>query len=68
VNATIVRDGVNGFHASTDDEWVDRLGLLLEDEGRRLRLGQEARRSVEQSYSARTHAPRLAAILREAAA
>jgi glycosyltransferase involved in cell wall biosynthesis len=68
VNAMIVRDGVNGLHASGDDEWVDRLGLLLEDEASRLRLGQEARRSVEQSYSARTHAPRLATILREAAA
>ena len=68
VNATIVRDGVNGFHASTEEEWIDRIALLLADESLRRSLGQEARATVEKSYSARGHAPRLARILTEAAA
>jgi glycosyltransferase involved in cell wall biosynthesis len=68
VNATIVRDGVNGFYASTDEEWIDRIALLLEDEPLRRSLGQEARRTVEESYNARTHASRMARILTEAAA
>jgi glycosyltransferase involved in cell wall biosynthesis len=68
VNATIVRDGVNGFHAGTDAEWVDRIGRLLEDEALRGSLGSEARRTVEESYSARVHAPRVARVLAEAAA
>jgi glycosyltransferase involved in cell wall biosynthesis len=68
VNTTIVRDGVNGFFASAEEEWIDRIALLLEDEPLRRRLGREARRTVEESYSARTHAPRLARILTEAAA
>jgi len=68
VNTTIVRDGINGFHACTEEEWIDRIALLLEDEPLRWRLGQEARRTVEESYSARAHAPRLARILTEAAA
>lgn len=67
VNASIVRDGINGFHARTHEEWIDRIGLLLEDEALRRRLGQEARKTVEESYSARGHAPRLAQILLEAA-
>jgi len=68
VNTTIVRDGVNGFHARSPEEWVDRVALLLGDGSLRCRLGREARRTVEQSYSRRLHAPRMARVLREAAA
>jgi glycosyltransferase involved in cell wall biosynthesis len=68
VNTTIVRDGVNGFYASTEEEWIDRIALLLEDEPLRRSLGEEARRTVEESYSARAHVPRVARILMEAAA
>jgi len=68
VNAIIVRDGVNGFYARMEEEWIDRIALLLEDGLLRRRLGQEARRTVEESYSARAHAPRVARILTEAAA
>jgi glycosyltransferase involved in cell wall biosynthesis len=67
VNTTIVRDGVNGFYARTEGEWVDRIALLLSDPGLRRALGQEARKTVENSYSARVHAPRVAQVLREAA-
>jgi glycosyltransferase involved in cell wall biosynthesis len=67
VNTSIVRDGVNGFHARTEGEWVDRIELLLTDESLRCRMGREARRTVEQSYSHRVHAPRVARVLREAA-
>jgi glycosyltransferase involved in cell wall biosynthesis len=68
VNATIVRDGVSGFHARTEDEWIDRIALLLEDEPLRRSLGHEARRTVEASYSARVHAPRIAKVLAETTA
>jgi len=68
VNTTIVRDGVNGMHASTDDEWVARLEALGRDPALRARLGLEARRTVENEYSAAVHAPRMAQVLRDAAA
>ncbi|MGH7406763.1 MAG: glycosyltransferase, partial [Candidatus Methylomirabilales bacterium] len=67
VNTTIVRDGVNGFYARTEGEWVDRIALLLRDRSLRRALGQEARKTVEAKYSARIHAPRMAGIFREAA-
>jgi len=66
VNSNIVRDGVNGFHARTAGEWIERIGVLIEDETLRRRLGQEARRTVEESYSSHVHAPRVAQILLEA--
>ena len=65
-NATVVQHGVNGLHASTEDEWVDRLASLLGDASRRASLGARARQTLEQSYSCRVHAPRMARVLREA--
>jgi glycosyltransferase involved in cell wall biosynthesis len=67
VNATIVEDGVNGFHARDDKQWVERILLLLSDPGLRARLGAAARKTVERTYSARVQAPRMAQVFREAA-
>jgi glycosyltransferase involved in cell wall biosynthesis len=51
VNRTIVQDGVNGFLASRDEEWLGKLALLIEDGDLRKRLGDQARRTVEEHYS-----------------
>ena len=67
-NTTIVRHGVNGMLAGTDEEWVAHLEALGHDPELRARLGREARRTVENEYSAIVHAPRMAQVLREAAA
>lgn len=66
INASIVRDSVNGFYARTEQEWVDRITILLNDESLREAVGKEARKTVEESYSAAAHAPRVAQILRDA--
>ena len=64
VNREIIEDGVNGFLASTDDEWVDKIGRLLVDRELGRRLGAAGRRTVESRYSLQVHAPTLAATLR----
>jgi glycosyltransferase involved in cell wall biosynthesis len=64
VNRDIIQDGVNGFLASTDDEWVEKLGRLLADPGIRQRFGEAGRRTIEARYSLRVHAPTLVATLR----
>jgi glycosyltransferase involved in cell wall biosynthesis len=51
VNTRIVQDGVNGFLAGPVDEWVEKIGRLIEDPELRGRLGAAARRSVEQHWS-----------------
>jgi glycosyltransferase involved in cell wall biosynthesis len=66
-NATIVRNGVNGFYACAEEEWVDRIRTLLLDSALNARLGAAARRTVDETYSARVQAPRMARILRQAA-
>jgi glycosyltransferase involved in cell wall biosynthesis len=65
VNRTLVDDGSNGFLASTEDEWVDKLLRLLTDAALRRRFAAAGRRTVEAGYSLHVNAPRLAATLRE---
>jgi glycosyltransferase involved in cell wall biosynthesis len=65
VNREIIEDGVNGFLASTDDEWVEKLGRLLADRELRRRFGAAGRRTIEERYSLRVHAPTVAATLRQ---
>jgi glycosyltransferase involved in cell wall biosynthesis len=64
VNREIIQDGVNGFLASTPDEWVDKMGRLLADPALRRRFGEAGRRTVIERYSLQTNAPILADILR----
>ncbi|HRP00683.1 MAG TPA: glycosyltransferase, partial [Flavobacteriales bacterium] len=51
VNSEIITDGVDGFLATTTDEWVEKLTRLVEDADLRRRMGEAARRTVEQRYS-----------------
>ena len=67
VNREIVRDGENGFLASSEDEWIDKLGRLLASRELRRRFGENGRRTIEARYSLQVHAPTLAATLRDVA-
>jgi len=63
----VIENGANGFLASSTEEWVQALDLLLEDRSLRERLACEGRLTVEEKYSLNVHAPRLADVLEEAA-
>jgi glycosyltransferase involved in cell wall biosynthesis len=68
VNTTIVTHGVDGLHASTEDEWVEQLSRLVEDPALRDRLGAAGRERVVGHYSVQRWAPRLIELLQAAAA
>jgi glycosyltransferase involved in cell wall biosynthesis len=68
VNSEIIQDGVNGLLANSEDEWVEKLTLLLHDANLRKRLGDAGRKTVETKYSAAVHAPRVYEILRSVVA
>ncbi len=68
VNREIIQDGVNGFLASTAEEWTARLGRLIEDPALRATFGAAGRRTIEEHYSLHVNAPKLAAVIRRAAA
>ncbi|MBT9147281.1 glycosyltransferase [candidate division NPL-UPA2 bacterium Unc8] len=65
VNAEIIVDGVNGFLAGTESEWIEKLSLLIEDKTLRRRLGAAGRRTVEKDFSLKENAPKLKSILEE---
>jgi len=64
VNTQIVEDGINGFLASTRDEWVHALNALQDDYDLWKRMGIAGRRKVETHYCLQVTAPQLAEILR----
>jgi glycosyltransferase involved in cell wall biosynthesis len=51
VNSEIIQDGENGFLASTEGEWVEKLSLLIEHEDLRVKLGKAGQKTVEEKYS-----------------
>jgi glycosyltransferase involved in cell wall biosynthesis len=51
VHPEMIRHGVDGFLASSADEWVDAIRLLANNPDLRFKMGQAARSGLEQRYS-----------------
>lgn len=64
VNSDIIVNGENGFLASTEDEWYERLHALCGQPQLRERMGAAGRRTVESRYSLALWGPRLAEVYR----
>lgn len=64
-NADIVKDGVNGFLAETEEEWLEKLSRLIEDGDLRKRIGLSGRKTVEERYSLEAAAPNFLHIIEE---
>ncbi len=50
-NRELILDGVNGFFAATDKEWIDRISELIEDRELRSRMGMNGRKMAEEKHS-----------------
>ena len=55
MNKELIQDGVNGFLASSDEEWVNKISNLIRDEGLRQRIGLTGRRTIEECYSVKVN-------------
>ena len=60
VNPVVVRNGENGFLASTSEEWLAHLHTLLSDPALRMQMGQEGRLRVEAEYCIQQTGPKMA--------
>jgi glycosyltransferase involved in cell wall biosynthesis len=63
VNKEIITDGVNGFLADSDEEWIEKLSMLIENPGLRQRLGSAGRITVEEEYSVKVNVPKFLEVL-----
>jgi glycosyltransferase involved in cell wall biosynthesis len=55
VNNEIIEDGINGFLATSDGDWFEKLSLLIENKALRKTIGREGRLTVEKKYSVSAH-------------
>lgn len=65
VNKEIITDGVNGFLAKSQEEWMKKLSHLIENPQLRRRLGAAGRRTVEDKYSLKVNAPKYLEIFKK---
>jgi glycosyltransferase involved in cell wall biosynthesis len=66
VNADIVTEGDEGFHAATVEEWVKKLDVLIADEDLRRQMGKRGRTRVAAEYSLAANGPRFVEYLKNA--
>jgi glycosyltransferase involved in cell wall biosynthesis len=57
VNAEIVEHGVNGYVATSDEDWENSLRSLIVDEKRRERMGVNSREKIVENYSVKSSEP-----------
>jgi glycosyltransferase involved in cell wall biosynthesis len=51
INSDIIQNGENGFWAATDQEWIDRLSILIQNPDLRFQMGLKGIEKVEKEYS-----------------
>lgn len=66
VNTEVVEQGLNGFLASTTDEWVGALLRLARSPELRVAMGLEARKTVENRFSAAVGSAKFGRAIRSA--
>ncbi len=63
MNTEVVQDGVTGFLADSEEEWTERLALLIEDPALRRAMGRRGRAVVEERYSVKANFPKFLQVL-----
>jgi len=68
INRDLVKNGVNGFWAESEEDWETNLLTLIREETLRKEMGLRGRKKVEEGYSLERNGPRILQILRTVAA
>ena len=63
MNTEIISDGLNGFLATDDNEWVDKLSLLIQNPELRKRIGDAGRQAVEDRFSLKANAKKFIEVI-----
>jgi Glycosyltransferase len=65
VTSYIIKDGVNGFLASTNSQWLEKIKFLLENPDKLKTVGGEARKSIDGKFDSKTIALKYAAVFED---
>lgn len=63
-NAEAIENGVNGFLANSEKDWIEKLSLLIENYDLRRSIGMAGRQTVEEKFSVEVNAPKILRILK----
>jgi len=63
MNKEVIQNGTNGFLVTSEEEWIDKLKLLIENANLRKEMGIAGRKIVEEKYSLKVNAPKLLEII-----
>lgn len=66
MNKEIIKDGENGFLASSPEEWFEKIQTLIKDQDLRRRIGVRGRKTVESKYALDVWAPVFIKVLNKA--
>ncbi|MBI2470299.1 MAG: glycosyltransferase family 4 protein [Planctomycetes bacterium] len=58
VHDEIIQEGINGLFASYNQEWIEKISLLINDKSLRERIGLEGKKTVESQYSLKANVPK----------
>lgn len=61
----LIQDGVNGFLASSDEDWVKKISMLIENLLLRKKMGLAGRRTIEEGFSVKVNAPKYLKIIHD---
>lgn len=61
VNTDLIQDGFNGFLARNEEEWIEKLSLLIENPDLRRKMGERGRVIAEEKYSVKANIHRFLA-------
>lgn len=64
INRDIIRDGYNGFWATTPQEWLEKLSILIEREDLRRAMGAHGMRIVERKFNLDVASEKLLTVFR----
>ncbi|MCP4456751.1 MAG: glycosyltransferase family 4 protein [Cytophagales bacterium] len=65
LNSDIIQDGENGMLASSVDEWVEKLSLLIEDENLCKQMGLAGKETVVKDYSVEANKDKWLAVFQD---
>lgn len=66
MNREIVTEGVDGFWANSQEEWIEKLTILIQDRQLRNDMGKKGREKVVEKYSLAVNSKLLVGYLKEA--